>query len=289
MNSFLRAGVSQPITRPIHRTQPFHLEGCVVSDAGRIRATNEDNFVLDGRLNPDAVSFPRMKAEMNNRTQQSSWHLAGVFDGIGGGEKGEQAAHAAAEIFSQAFLEIGAPIPKEEMDLLMRHCFLTANNRIVRLKREYRSYGTTGTVLCTNGMEFKVYHLGDSRAYLFREGELFQLTKDQTLAQMKHDAASFGVYAPSFEAASHILTEYIGRDHTMGCLRPMESQWISFLPGDRLLLCSDGLYDMCDEGQITDILEHTVCPAEAAEKLTKTAICNGGADNITCLVMAQTI
>lgn len=264
-------------------TQPVRLDGCVISDIGLARPSNEDNYVLDGHINAGPDGVPRCITEL---TSGPGWHIAGVFDGMGGGEKGALAAHIAAETFGQSYLKM-PPIHKEDADLLIRQCFRYANNQIIDLKREYRIHGTTGTVLCTNGAEFKIYHLGDSRAYLFRDGELFQLTKDQTLAQMKIDTGIYDPHIPRAEAEHHILTEFIGRDQTRERIRPVESQWISLLPGDRLLLCSDGLYHMCDDRQIAGILSNCDSAADAAEKLTAAAICCGGADNITCLVISQ--
>lgn len=279
MNTIRQAPVYAP------RMQHFCFDGCVMSDVGLTRPNNEDNYVLDGYINiaPDAA--PRHMAELTASAADFGWHIAGVFDGIGGGENGELAAHTAAEIFSQAWLKADAQRTKGDMDLLIRQCFLQANNRIVRKSR--KSCGTTGTVLCTNGSEFKLYHLGDSRAYLFRNGELFQLTKDQTLAQMKIDTGIYTASAPQARAEKHILTEFIGRDQTMENMRPVESQWISAEENDWLLLCSDGLHDMCGSQQIASILASAPSAKEAAEKLTDTAILCGGTDNITCLVIAQ--
>ena len=67
----------------------------------------------------------------------------------------------------------------------MREAFLRSNNEIIDLQKEHCVYGSTGTVVSIGSGEFKIYHLGDSRAYLLRDGELMQLTRDQTLAQMK--------------------------------------------------------------------------------------------------------
>lgn len=268
------------------RKQHFRFDGCVMSDVGLMRPNNEDNYVLDGYINIAPNAAPRHMAALTAGAADPGWHIAGVFDGIGGGENGELAAHTAAEIFSQAWLTVDAQLQKDDMDLLIRQCFLRANNQIVCIRKSHKSCGTTGTVLCTNGSAFKLYHLGDSRAYLFRDGELFQLTRDQTLAQLKIDTGIYTASAPQARAEQHILTEFIGRDQTMENMHPVESQWISIQENDRLLLCSDGLYEMCGNPQIASILASTPSAKEAAEKLTDAAILCGGTDNITCLVIA---
>lgn len=150
-------------------------------------------------------------------------------------------------------------------------------------------YGTTGTIICTNGVKFKVFHLGDSRAYLFRNGELYQLTKDQTLAAMKVSLGFYEENDPLVEKEKHQLTEYIGCDQTLENLRPLESQWMDLLSGDKLLICSDGLYDMCSNAQIIEIMKNEEQPEKIAQKLLQRALENGGLDNITCLVLERGI
>lgn len=267
---------------------PFESEGTgfrgsVISDIGCVRLTNEDNYTIFKNMNADlkehseaSVFFPKASGE---------WRFAGVFDGMGGGEMGELAAHDTAEIFQKAFCRISKDLPKAEVDSIMRKTFLDANNRIIDLQQKYSVFGTTGTVIGSNGFDFKIYHMGDSRAYLFRENELFQITKDQTLAQMKIDS---GIYRPDDPAADvdkHKLTEYIGRDWTRENLRPVESQWIPIQPDDNILICSDGLYDMCTDEEITEILRKDATVEEKCAMLINKAREHGGDDNITSMLI----
>ena len=140
--------------------------------------------------------------------------------------------------------------------------------------------------MCSNGVEFKIYHLGDSRAYLSREDELLQLTKDQTLAQMKLDVGMYREDDPAAEADKHKLTEYIGRDWTRENIRPVESRWIPIQAGDCVLLCSDGLYDMCKNEEIANILRVNSTTEEKTASLVRSAIIRGGEDNITCVIVS---
>lgn len=258
--------------------------GSVVSDVGCIRTNNEDNYILGMHMNADSCSHSGFSVSATG--QSGHWQFAGVFDGMGGGDKGELASQKTARIFLDTFSRLKEDSAKQNVDLMVRNAFLEANNMIVALQRECNIFGTTGTVLCTDGKEFKIFHLGDSRAYLVREGRLFQLTKDQTLAQMKVDAGLYDENAPQAEADKHKLTEYIGRDWTRENLRPMESQWMPVQKTDRLLLCSDGLYDMCSDAEIEKILQKSSNPKTQVTELTEAARRNGGADNITCIVAA---
>lgn len=260
-------------------TEGMYFSGSAISDIGCVRSTNEDNYVICKHMNTDlkehseaSVSLPKTFGE---------WRFAGVFDGMGGGEMGELAAHDTAEIFLKAFCEIGKDMSKAEVDSIMRKTFLQANNRIVDLQQKYRVLGTTGTVVGSNGLVFKIYHLGDSRAYLFRGNDLFQITKDQTLAQMNIDSGIYREDDPATVADKHKLTEYIGRDRTRENIKPIESLWIPIQFGDYILLCSDGLYDMCTDEEIADVLRKDLVIKEKCAMLINKAREHGGEDNIT--------
>lgn len=259
------------------------LTGCVVSDVGLVRANNEDNFLLDARMNDCADKHSQ--AQTSLAQIDGSWHIFCVFDGMGGGEKGEIASGIAAKVFREVCVQLKENTPKTEIDTVLRKRFLDSNNEIVLLQQKFKIYGTTGTVLCTNGIDFKIYHLGDSRAYLLRDGQMFQITRDQTLAQMKIDVGLYDENDPQAETERHKLTEYIGRDWTRENLRPVESEWMKFQPDDRILLCSDGLYDMCTDADIIEILKASLSANEAAANLVDAAITKGGEDNVTCIVL----
>lgn len=267
---------------PDAREPGLEFSAAVVSDIGRLRGNNEDNYILDTHMNPGCADH----SEAALSGAKGIWHLAGVFDGMGGGEAGELASTGAAELFLQAFSAFGAETCKAGVDAALRRAFLQANNNIIDLQQTYQIYGTTGTVLCSDAREFKLYHLGDSRAYLFREGQLFQLTKDQTLAQLKLETGLYTRDDPRFEAEKHKLTEYIGRDWTKENLKPVESIWNQILPGDRILLCSDGLYDFCTDEMITEILRNDSTITDQAAALVAAANENGGEDNITCILIS---
>lgn len=280
-----KAASGNPDSGEAAATQPGGgFKGAAVSDVGCVRPNNEDNFVLGKSMNDE--SLDHREAVLSSGCMAGTLQFAGVFDGMGGGEKGELASHDTARIFLDAFGKLTGDPGKTDVDTILRHAFLTANNRIVDLQKECKVFGTTATVLCVKDSEFKIYHLGDSRAYLFREEKLLQLTKDQTLAQMKMDVGMYRKNDPAMEADKHKLTEYIGRDWTKANIRPVESRWIPAQNGDRVLLCSDGLYDMCSDEEIARILSKAKPADEMAAALVQEAIFKGGEDNVTCIVLA---
>jgi protein phosphatase len=254
--------------------------GAVVSDVGCLRDNNEDNFILGKHINANCGNFSEALMERN----EDPWVFAGVFDGMGGGEKGEIAAQCAAQAFRNAAAQISDDASCNDVDAVLRKAFLEANNKIIDMQ-DNRVYGTTGTVVATNSTSYKIYHLGDSRAYLFRDGQLVPLTRDQTLAQMKIDVGLYLPDDPQAEAEKHKLTEYIGKDPTKKHLRPVESEWIPRNCRALLLLCSDGLYDMCTDQEILEILSRESDILGKAKALVAAALDNGGIDNVTCVLL----
>ncbi len=105
---------------------------------------------------------------------------------------------------------------------------------------------------------------------------------------MKINTGAYAQDDPSLEYDKHCLTEYIGCDPTCKSISSVESDWVDWMPGDRVLLCSDGLYDMCDDPQIRDVLRPGLPLRKCCQMLVDAACKQGGIDNITCL-MIETI
>ncbi len=108
--------------------------------------------------------------------------------------------------------------------------------------------GTTLTVAYSVGVDLFIIHLGDSRAYLFRQGRLQLLTKDHTVAQAMADAGYIAPEEVRHHRKRHVLTNFLGGHH--GKVKG-DVRWLRLADGDRLLLCSDGLTDMVDDDAIT--------------------------------------
>lgn len=261
---------------------PPHVSGCVVSDKGLTRPVNEDNYLLNGCWNRSVDTH----SEHRFSAAGTQWQLAAVFDGMGGGEAGELASLHSAEIFQCCWASPGPSTFPERVDDVMRLAFREADRHIDVLRRTYRMYGTTGVALCTDGITYKFFHLGDSRAYLFRNQELYPLTKDHTLAQMKLDLGLYGPDSPAIQEDRCKLTQYIGCGQLGEDIYPQESTWQSICRGDRILLCSDGLYGMCSFREIRQILSREPDISECASALVKRANENGGEDNVTCLLLS---
>lgn len=258
------------------------LNVAVSSNVGKHRPNNEDNFIIGEMWN--SFSSDIVSDTIQKEIPFPEWLCIGVFDGMGGGENGELASAFAAREFQKVFASVPVSVQTEELDEIVKTAIRSANRKIVEGNEISSILGTTATVICTDGKRFKVYHIGDSRAYLLRDNRLFQLTTDQTLATLKIQAGYYNEDDAEAEADRHKLTEYVGKDPTSAGIAPLESQWLELQPQDKLLLCSDGLYDLCPNAKIFALLNTDRSLREIADDLVNTALENGGLDNITCMI-----
>ncbi|HST42127.1 MAG TPA: Stp1/IreP family PP2C-type Ser/Thr phosphatase [Conexibacter sp.] len=222
------------------------------SDTGLARRANEDNF------------FARAP-------------LFVVADGMGGAQAGEVASRLAADTFAPGLPEGGTT----EERLATR--VLEANARIHKLSREDREragMGTTLTAAYLDGEEIAVAHVGDSRAYLWRDGELTRLTRDHSLVD---ELVRRGKLTEE-EAAEHpqrsIITRALGPEPDV----EVDTRTYRGQDGDLLLLCSDGLTSMISEQLIAGILRGAEGIEAAGRELVDAANAAGGRDNITVVL-----
>ena len=258
----------------------YKIFACVVSNVGMQRKNNEDNYILSDEINVGLEKDMTTTYEKDSKDRK--WFCAGVFDGMGGGSNGELAALWAAQSFYCTFEGI-SPDDYESIDRKVRQCFLDANNKIVQGKPDTAMYGTTGTVFLSNGIKFRIYHIGDSRCYLYRNKELKRLTKDQTVAAMKERLGIYESDPEDIKKDRSKLTTYIGCDASMENLVPRESDWISVDSGDRILICSDGLYDMLEDWEIEQCMSQDKGVKESAKALVNKTLEKDAADNVTVL------
>lgn len=243
----------------------------ICSDKGIYRQMNEDSYVY----NKNTMSAGAERSEEAAGLAEG-WNIFAVLDGMGGTSQGGTASALATVELSGIRDRVSNDTDRTDIDIIIRESFLRANNSIVS-RTGYS--GTTATMLVTDGRHSKLYHLGDSRAYLIRQGSIFQLTKDQTVEEMKKD---MGLSDRIMEADKHRLTEYLGADDSMHGIRPVESEWIQTSEGDRMVLCTDGLYEGCTLREILDTVDNTESE-RVASSLVDLALSRNVRDNVTCL------
>jgi PPM family protein phosphatase len=255
----VRVSWGEAVPRPAHHCFTSRMEltlrYAVASDVGQRREANEDSVY-------------------------ASPHLLAVADGMGGHVAGEVASQAAVTAISELDKRLTADAdPLEELFGAVRE----AVSRLTSLAEEdpaLRGMGTTLTTLHWDGSRFAVAHVGDSRAYLLREGELEQITRDHTVVQELVDQ---GRITPEV-AASHPSRSVLTRALQSGGEADPDLFFLEARPADRYLICSDGLSDVVPSDAIREVLAAEAGPEQAAQRLIELANAGGGPDNITCVI-----
>jgi PPM family protein phosphatase len=230
------------------------------------------------RFAATAVSDVGLVRDGNEDAGFAGPYLQLVADGVGGAAAGEVASATTAYVVSA----LVAAEPTADPVRLLRRSVLEAHRQLragVAQFPEHAGMATTLTAVAVLDNRFHLVHVGDSRAYVLRDDELTRLTHDHTLVQsMIDDGALTEESAEHFAFRSVVL-------RSVNAEAPVEPdiRAVDLRPGDRLLICSDGLSDLVDDDAIADALR-MVDRDESAGALVDAALAAGGRDNITCLV-----
>jgi PPM family protein phosphatase len=222
------------------------------TDVGRQRSANEDDLVL-------APPF------------------FAVADGMGGAKAGEVASAMATEVFE------GERDSDEPPEVQLARMLREANRRIHDLAvsdESHRGMGTTLTAAKVTGDEISLAHVGDSRAYRMRDGELEQLTKDHSLVAELERSGQITAEAAEHHPQRSIITRALGPEPDV----EVDTYTLTGREGDVFLLCSDGLTSMISDEEIGSILRSAENLDAAADALVRAANQSGGKDNITVVL-----
>jgi serine/threonine protein phosphatase PrpC len=231
----------------------LHLRWAAGTDQGHVRSNNEDSYYAGD-------------------------HLLVVADGMGGMAAGDLASRLAIDAMTPLDVQIDND---QQMDAL--HQALEAANGLIAEQvvadNSLQGMGTTLTAVIFSGTRAAMAHVGDSRAYLLRDGRLNQLTKDDTYVQMLVDQ---GLISPD-EAAGHPRRSVVTRV-LQG--EPVSPSYVIVEPeaGDRWMLCSDGLTAVVTNETIEQEMLAAADPKSCTERLIDLALRGGGPDNVTVLV-----
>jgi protein phosphatase len=200
--------------------------------------------------------------------------LFAVADGMGGAQAGEVASRIAAEAFEPAERSGESP------EVFLRTIAEAANARIHSLAQEDESHsgmGTTLTAALVEGDEVSIAHVGDSRAYLFRDGQLRMLTSDHSLVEELRRQGRLTDEQAEDHPQRSIITRALGPEDDV----EVDTLTLSARPGDLFLICSDGLTTMVKDDQIAETLASAYTLDDAVSRLVREANEAGGRDNIT--------
>jgi protein phosphatase len=260
---------------------PIHVDVVGETDIGLIRERNEDVFLV-----ADLSSGVRYgDAKVRSLEVGSRGLLFTVLDGMGGAAAGDRASQLAAETFLAGVA--GQPIgSRKELARRVGAAVLLANRRVREVglaDPDLAGMGTTLTAAALLDDALILAHVGDSRAYLLRNGQLTQLTEDQSLAQELLATGEIGIENLSGQEHNNVILQALGVTED---LLPFGAE-IPLRRDDLLLLCTDGLTGMVSDREIAEVLEHQGEDlAVAANALTALARMHGGHDNTT-LVLAR--
>lgn len=247
------------------------LQVVVRTDLGNVRQNNEDTGLYYRIADEKVIS--------------EKGCLLMVADGMGGHQAGEVASRMASEIIIREYFN---PKRDNNIEKNLRKAFATANTRILQAANSnaaQEGMGTTCTALILTGKEIHFAHVGDSRAYLYKKDKLSRITEDHTYVQELVRSGEISASEADTHPRRNILTNAMGTKPDMKVDAGRFNQL--FEPGDRLMLCSDGLYDYLNDDEIAAFLGGNDLTT-VAEQMIAIAKKRGGHDNIT-IVLAQKV
>ena len=258
---------------------------------GHVRSHNEDHYLVVRFRRTLENLYTNLDKGMLARSHDLTGYGLLVADGLGGMAAGEVASRTALT----KLVELVVDTPDWMLDLRHPRNLETVQQRMIdrflRIDETIREQaerdaalsgmGTTLTVAANLGSDLVIAHIGDSRAYLFRDGSLSQITRDHTLAQAMIEAGVAGYDEPAARSMRHVLTAALG---SLGPKNRPDIQRLQINRNDQLLLCTDGLTEMVDDKTIASLLHNADSADKACEDLVTVALAAGGLDNVTVVL-----
>ena len=281
---------AKPMTAiTVPKSPTFSVTSFGVTDPGRVRATNEDQFLI-AELTKAMRIFQTSLPEPKRQFGEERGHLFLVADGMGGHHAGEQASAMAVMAIEQFtlntfkwFFDTQGPDAQRVL-AQFQEALKQADAQIVEEASDnpsLRGMGTTVTLAYQLDSQLCVVHVGDSRAYVFRDDALYQLTKDHTVVGDMVRAGAITEEDAVGHRLRHIVTNVVGGAEA-GIF--VEAHAVTLQSGDYVLLCSDGLTEMLSNDAISAVLRAEHDPEAACHRLVRESNDAGGRDNITVVI-----
>ena len=280
---------------PREFSSQVRIDVAALSDKGRVREQNEDHlFVARAGRHLTTLLTNIPSSDVPTRFEETGYLMI-VADGMGGHAGGEVASRMAIATLINIVLHVPdwiLRLDEEHAQKLMDRAaeryrkVHEALQEKAKLDPKLRGMGTTMTAAYSLGDDLFVAHVGDSRAYLFRDGKLQLLTHDQTQAQLMADVGMIPQKEVARHRLRHVLTSALGG---MEKAVKVDIQRLKLTNADRLLLCTDGLTDMVENEGIARALGGVESSNEACRQLVDLALENGGKDNVTVVLARYSI
>ncbi|MBU8676991.1 protein-serine/threonine phosphatase PrpC [Bacillus subtilis] len=235
------------------------------TDTGKIRQHNED----------DAGIFKG----------KDEFVLAVVADGMGGHLAGDVASKMAVKAMGEKWNEAETiPTAPSDCEKWLIEQILSVNSKIydhAQAHEECQGMGTTIVCALFTGKTVSVAHIGDSRCYLLQDDDFVQVTEDHSLVNELVRTGEISREDAEHHPRKNVLTKALGTDQSVS----IDTRSFDIEPGDKLLLCSDGLTNKVEGTELKDILQSDSAPQEKVNLLVDKANQNGGEDNITAVLL----
>jgi protein phosphatase len=264
-------------------THELSIEFGAATHTGHVRANNEDHYVVLKRRRTTELIKTNLAKDELSLADDADYAMV-VADGMGGHNCGEFASRVALQRMFELAQQATSWVMKYT-DLEIQQIRERAEAYIQEIQATLREHmnadpsragmGTTWTMAHLLPPHAIVVQIGDSRAYLWHDGQLRQITRDETMAQAFIDS---GVDPDSVKKFRHLLLNNLGgsKDNVT-----VQIHHVPIGANDQLLLCSDGLHDMVTDDAIATILRQNSAPQKACDQLVAAALAGGGRDNVT--------
>ena len=288
----VRSGVQPRLAGPeLDGAPEFRADLFGITDRGRARATNQDQFVIAELRRTLVVAQSSVAARSGKRSEAPQGWLLAVADGMGGYQGGGLASSVAVSSLAAFALELApwqvaaGPALREHLlhtlELGVRSADEAVHRTAVELDLDERM-GTTLTALYVVWPEAYVLHVGDSRAHLVRGSELLRLTRDHTVAQELLTARALDAGQAARSQLRHVLVNTVGglRDKDL----TVDLAAVDLTPGDTLVLCTDGVAAHVNDEELPGLIRSAPRSEVAARTVVDTVLARGALDNVTVVV-----
>lgn len=254
----------------------------IISVIGNAREKNEDNFYFDGKYrNINTIQ----ESVISEKISLNEYHIFAVFDGMGGEHNGELASYLSAKVLDDYARKI---ISLTEKQIDLNEAIYELNNAVCKISKDNKSImGSTAVILELKNQQINVCNVGDSRAYVYRNDDLIQLTEDHTVeADNLRMSKALGIDLVDLGTrASNTLTQHLGIETDEFVLEPAISNALDVKENDIYLICSDGLSHFINKEEICKVLKQKISITEKGKNLKDMALAAGGNDNITVILL----
>ena len=253
---------------------------------GKVRPTNNDHFLVASFHRKLRVHFTSVPAGIEDQETESRGFLFLVADGVGGLESAGDGSALALETLAQHLLhatEICSEMvlsQAEKSTMELREAVLQAHHALVDMAKEAGGKpATTLTMYAGFWPRAFIVHVGDSRGYVFRDGQLTRFTSDQTYEQLMLESGAIKPGSPEAARLKHVLWSAVGNDEVVP-----QIVMTDVTRRDVILVCSDGLTKHVTEDEIRERLSRDETAEENVRALVNLALDRGGTDNVTAVV-----